>query len=446
MQRAALYIRVSTEEQALHGLSIEAQREALDAWANANHVLVVDHYVDAGISARKPAAKRPELQRLLCAVRAGEIDLIVFTKLDRWFRSVSDYYKVQDILDAHKVHWKTIHEDYETVTASGRLKINIMLSVAQDEADRTSERIKSINQMKRQKLEPLTGQMPFGYISDGKKIVKDPKTEEAVDTFFRSLLASGSVSVAQRDVFEQCGVALNYQRAHKMMKSTAYCGRYFDVDGMTPPYLTVEEYKQVHGLIKKIVRKSPKNHVFLFSGLIICSECGRRMGTRRSTMANYYYYACPAPYTTLKECSNRTCINEKDIERYLLDTLDEKIREKKEESEVMQAARKGNNYKQEIAAVRGKLGRLKELYINDLITMDEFKADHDSLMNRLNELIEMDKPDDLQNLEALETALEPGWKEKYADLAKEAKREVWRSIIRKIIAFPDRHIEFELRI
>ena len=125
---AALYIRVSTEEQAMHGLSVAAQTAALDTWAKQNQVKVVDHYVDAGISARKKASTRPELQRLLRDIEAGNIDLVVFTKLDRWFRNIGEYYRVQDILDKHKVNWKTIQEDYDTSTASGRLKINIMLS------------------------------------------------------------------------------------------------------------------------------------------------------------------------------------------------------------------------------------------------------------------------------------------------------------------------------
>ena len=93
--RAALDIRVSTEEQAVHGLSIEAQREALDAWAETAGVQVAGHYIDAGISARKSAAKRPELQRLLSDVEAGAVDLIVFTKLDRWFRNIAEYYKCE---------------------------------------------------------------------------------------------------------------------------------------------------------------------------------------------------------------------------------------------------------------------------------------------------------------------------------------------------------------
>ena len=149
MKRVFLYVRVSTEEQALHGLSIEAQTAALQVWAQTNGHKVVGVYTDAGVSARKPASKRPELQRLLGDVRAGKGELIVFTKLDRWFRNIAEYYKVQEVLEKHHVDWRTIHEDYDTSTASGRLKINIMLSVAQDEADRASERIKAINEMKR---------------------------------------------------------------------------------------------------------------------------------------------------------------------------------------------------------------------------------------------------------------------------------------------------------
>ena len=78
MKRVFLYVRVSTEEQALHGLSIEAQTAALQVWAQTNGHKVVGVYTDAGVSARKPASKRPELQRLLGDVRAGKGELIVF--------------------------------------------------------------------------------------------------------------------------------------------------------------------------------------------------------------------------------------------------------------------------------------------------------------------------------------------------------------------------------
>ena len=77
--RIALYARVSTEEQAIHGLSIEAQSEALEEWAKQEHANVVGTYIDAGISARKPASKRPSMQRLLADIERGKIDMVVFT-------------------------------------------------------------------------------------------------------------------------------------------------------------------------------------------------------------------------------------------------------------------------------------------------------------------------------------------------------------------------------
>ena len=154
--RVACYPRVSTEEQKLRGLSIEDQTVALRAWAERNGMKDVTFYNDAGNSARKPYNKRPAMLRLLEDVQAGKIDLIIFTRLDRWFRNIAEYYKVQEILERHNVVWKAIQEDYDTSTASGRLKINIMLSVAQDEADRDSERIRTVMAAKRERREPYT--------------------------------------------------------------------------------------------------------------------------------------------------------------------------------------------------------------------------------------------------------------------------------------------------
>ena len=90
MIRTALYIRVSTEEQAMHGLSLEAQDAALTDYANKNDLTIVNRYIDDGITARKAMTKRRALMRLLDDVKAGKIDQIIFTKLDRWFRNVGE--------------------------------------------------------------------------------------------------------------------------------------------------------------------------------------------------------------------------------------------------------------------------------------------------------------------------------------------------------------------
>ena len=100
------------------------------------NIKIVRHYTDEGISGAKSPLKRPDLNQLLIDVQDGKIDIILFTKLDRWFRSVTEHFKVQEILDKHKVEWKAIHEDYDTTTANGRMAITIFLAIAQNEREK----------------------------------------------------------------------------------------------------------------------------------------------------------------------------------------------------------------------------------------------------------------------------------------------------------------------
>lgn len=443
-KRVFLYARVSTEEQAIHGLSIEAQETALKAWASAGGYKVIGTYVDAGISARKPASKRPALQRLLDDVRAGKGDMVVFTKLDRWFRNLAEYYKVQEILEKYHVDWKTIHEDYDTTTASGRLKVNIMLSVAQDEADRTSERIKSINEMKRQKQEALTGQAPFGYKVSGKKIIKDPDTEEAVSAFFERFLATGSMAAARAHVVEQYGLRLNYLKAHRMLDMTAYYGRYFDVDGMTPPYITKEQHQKIQSMRRRIVRKTEKNRVYIFSGLISCGECGGRMGGRVNTNQESYFYNCPTHYLDNGKCGNKVNLLERKIEAYLMETILEQLNKWKSESDRISAAKKSRDYKGEISALRSKMGKLKDLYLNDIITLDECKREQGKYATQIESLEKEYKTQEQPDFSAAERLLAGGWEISYNSLEKEKKQEFWRILIKEIRIYPDRHIEYDL--
>ena len=178
-----LYLRVSSEEQVKHGYSLDAQEDALKAFCKDKHV-ILGIYRDEGISARKPYTKRPAMVQLLSDLDKIHPDIILFTKLDRWFRNIREYYKVQDILDKHQVYWKAINEEYDTSTASGRLYVNIKLSIAQDEADRTSERIKDVQQQLVMQGKVLGGSVPFGYKIENKRVVFSDKisiVKEAIE-------------------------------------------------------------------------------------------------------------------------------------------------------------------------------------------------------------------------------------------------------------------------
>lgn len=446
MKRVFLYVRVSTEEQAIHGLSIEAQTAALQEWAKANRHKVVGVYTDAGISARKPASKRPELQRLLSDAQAGKGDLIVFTKLDRWFRNIAEYYKVQEVLEKNHVDWKTIHEDYDTSTASGRLKINIMLSVAQDEADRTSERIKAVFEAKRQKLEPLTGNCPTGYMISGKKIVKDPETEEAVNAFFEKYLACGSVSAAQSHLLNNFGLKIEYQLASKMLSNPAYYGHYYDIDNMTPPYITKEQFERIQQLRLRVVRKTKYNRTYLFSGIAVCGECGCHLGPKTNARNKVPMYNCPGHYIKRSGCGNRTNMSERKIEDYMLDMIEIEMSRMQLEYEKISKTKNQMNHVQEIALLRGRISKLKDLYLNDLITLEEYKADHRDMTERIESLIEMDRHSVKPDFEKIRNVLMNGWKDIYRNISKEHKREFWHLVLKEIRIYPDRHIEFDLNL
>lgn len=406
---------------------------------------MVDIYTDAGISARKPASKRPELQRLLTDVQAGKGDLVVFTKLDRWFRNIAEYYKVQEVLERCHVDWKTIQEDYDTSTASGRLKINIMLSVAQDEADRTSERIKAVFEVKRQKLEPLTGDRPTGYAIEGKRLVKCPETEAAVDGFFRTFLATGSV-IRSMDEAERHGLRISYHLAHKMLGSPAYYGRYFGVDGMTPPYITKEEFDRIQSMRRRVVRKSPVDRVYLFSGLISCGECGTRMGGRVSTRSDYRSYNCTAHYMKVSKCGNRVNLGERKIERFLLDTIRDEMEAWRSASMELADAEMRRDYPGEIAALRSKMRKVNDLYINELITMEECKASNESYAQKIRELEEAASKRRYPDFSNADRLLADGWETLYNGMSQEKKQEFWRILIREIRIYPDRHIEYDLNV
>ena len=130
--RVCKYIRCSHEGQVADGETLEAQNAILDDFIVKNHLVLVDTFVDEALTARKKYTKRKEFVRLLDGVQRHDFDLIIFTKLDRWFRNIADYHRIQEILEANGVQWKAVTESYDTTTTNGRLHINIRLSVAQD--------------------------------------------------------------------------------------------------------------------------------------------------------------------------------------------------------------------------------------------------------------------------------------------------------------------------
>lgn len=125
---------------------------------------------------------------MLNDVQQHKIDIILFIKLDRWFRNVADCCEIQKIPDANNVQWITTGERYDTTTTNGRLNLNIKLSIAQDESDRTSERIKYVFENKRRRGEPTSGNLPLGYRIDDKRMVIDEEKAKIAAAIFHKFI------------------------------------------------------------------------------------------------------------------------------------------------------------------------------------------------------------------------------------------------------------------
>ncbi|MCI8844513.1 MAG: recombinase family protein [Oscillospiraceae bacterium] len=438
VRRAALYIRVSTEEQAMHGYSLDAQREALTHYARNHGMEISSIYIDDGVTARKSFRVRPQFNRMLQDVQADKLDIILFIKLDRWFRNVSDYYEVQKILDAHNVDWAATEEQYDTTTANGRLNLNIRLAIAQDESDRTSERIKFVFQNKIARKEAITGRFPPGFRIENKHLVLDPEKVGIIRELFQHYAEHGSKHGAVLYIHDTYGLSIDRHTFQKMLRNPLYKGEYRGVPDYCEPLIAPELFDRLQ--TAPTVRAAPTGRVYLFSGLVVCACCGQHMSARfnrNKTGSTNIYYRCNN-YSNFKECENSKMVNEKNIEEWLLEHIGEEISGFLSEYEVQRIQRQ--KPQTDSAVIKRKLDRLKELYVNEIIDMETYKADYAVYTAQLTKLEQPEPSVSTADIEKLRELLRCDFKTAYASMDREAKRILWRGTLKAIYVAADKRI------
>ncbi len=434
--RVALLPRVSTDEQVLRGYSLQAQEDALVKFANDNNMKIVGIYRDEGHSARKPVLKRPVMLQLLEDVKAGKIDRILFIKLDRWFRNVSEYHAIQAILDKHNVSWQAILEDYRTDSADGRLKVNIMLSVAENEADRTSERIKFVFNAKLARKEVYFN-LPFGYkteIIDGvRRAVKDPEVQHILEDFFKQAMMT-SIRRAAEEMNRKYDRVHPYKFWWGITKHEMYTGTYKGIEDFAPAYITQEEYEELNNK-NKTIKKTQNNRVYIFTGLMKCPYCGRMLTSKYTTARSgdeYMYYRCASK---LAGTCNFKTISEKDLEKYMLANVRSEIERFILSTEVdPKEEKKSKPKKSEVEKLQEKLRRTNVAFFAGNMDDEEYaeqtKALKEQIAKAQAEEAREEKPVDT---EAVKAFLATDFEGVYEILTKEERRTLWRSVVDEIV-------------
>lgn len=442
--RAGLFERVSTEEQSRFGFSILSQKEALEEYCSNNRMKIVDHYCDEGVSGGKPYTKRPEMKRLLDDVQAGKIDVILFTRLDRWFRNVQEYFKVQEILDHHKVEWKAIWEDYDTTTSNGRMAITIFLAIAQNEREKTAERIRSVFDSKRRRKESFFGKTatPVGYIEepdeDGVlRLVKDPDVQQAFEDFWDIAVKYQNINKAAKYVTLEYGLTRTRSKWYELAQKEIYTGTYKGVEDYCPAYVSREDWVALHSRNK--IKQTQNDRIYLFTGLIKCPSCGHNMSSAyckqnrpNGVVKEYYSYRCPNKEIEL--CDNKYRISQIKTENWLLEHLEELLRLEIERVEIERLKPKPKSKNDsKVATLKERLRRLDVVYMAGNKTDEAYLKEQKEIKDELQKVLS-DEPENLadRDITIMKETLESDFKTVYETLDDEDKRAFWRYVIKEI--------------
>jgi len=270
--RCAIYTRKSTEEGLEQEFnSLDAQREACEAYiASQKHEgweLLPDHYDDGGISGGH--LDRPALQRLMQEVDEKRVDQIVVYKIDRLTRSLADFAKLVDRLDAAEASFVSVTQSFNTATSMGRLTLNVLLSFAQFEREVTAERIRDKIAASKRKGLWMGGNVPLGYLPDGRTLKIHETEAIVIRTLYDLYLEHHAIRVVKeraealglRTKRRECpdgsvtgGGQFDRGHIHHILTNPIYAGRIRHkeqvYDGQHTAIIAPEAWEQIQGMLQ----------------------------------------------------------------------------------------------------------------------------------------------------------------------------------------------------
>ena len=313
-KRCGLYMRVSTEDQAREGFSLPEQRERLESFCKFKGYEIVDYYEDAGISA-KTGNYRPEFERLKEDIKSKKINTIVALKLDRITRSIYDWENIMTFLDNNDAFIDCANDEINTTNANGKMISRLLMSVSQNEIERTSERTK-VGLAGAIKNGHIPSVAPLGYKHKDKKLVIDYETKDVVVRIFDLYYQGYSYKKISNILNDEkvlgktnwrdstiVGIIENeiYKGDFVHGKNTKHPTYY---ENVVEPMISKELWEECQVQQKKNSRSYKRTLTYLYLQKLRCPKCGRILGGKATTKKNgnvYYYYYCNDCKINLKE-------------------------------------------------------------------------------------------------------------------------------------------------
>jgi len=224
--RAAIYTRVSTEDQAKEGFSLDAQLDKLRSYCKARDWIIADEYVDDGYSGRN--VKRPAYNKMMDEMNRW--DLLLVIKMDRIHRNSKNFMLMMENLNKNEKEFASMSESFDTSTAMGRFVMNIIQGIAQLESEQIGERVYACMEQKAKTIGGVLGfNIPYGYdYSDRKlKIITDEaRVVKNIYSWYKDGKSMGKIAkmLNSNKIPTKKGGIWAKKTISKILKNPVYCG------------------------------------------------------------------------------------------------------------------------------------------------------------------------------------------------------------------------------
>jgi len=474
---AAVYIRVTTEDQAREGFSLGEQKEKLLQLCSFKGYEVFKVYEDAGISA-KDMEHRPAFQEMLSDMKKGKINYIVAYKLDRVTHSVRELEELISVLEQYNCFLVCDRDDVNTSTANGRFFVRMLTVLSQLEIEIVSERTKfSLNGAI--KSGHLPGVLPLGYKKDGnKKTIIDETTKPVIEGIFKMYLEGKS--------YQQISNIFNEEKVltpkpwkdttiQKIIDNKIYMGDYEQFKriaknkqiepvvymNVVEPIISRAMWEECQHQKEKNQRTYTRDRVYLFFQKIQCPTCDRIMKCKGSggKKKKYMYYNCEKCHLNYREDKIEELLS-----NFIYDLVEYDMAVKKYFLPILADHKptKTDDLDKEIKQLERQKERIKKAYMSGIVEMEDFSEDYKLIEEKLeileqkkNEILDLDSitfsPQQLMadrdieretmiRLDTLNSIVKTTWENK----SKKEKQEFISKLVESIIITKDSKNELHI--